>query len=160
MPQAELDINTAQLDDLCAQFPYLADAITLDLANEAARAGAQVVFEEMELLAPTRETPRTEHSNALPPFAVRRDLDVRPIDNQAGWLVGPGERTAYVVRWLEFGHRLLRGKHKVVGMVEPHPFIRRSYDLSVDAAGEAAQLRLADAITRIWDRLKAKVKVA
>lgn len=160
MPQAELAIDTSAIDDLGKLFPYLADEIKLQLANEAALAGAQVVFEGMELLAPSQAHVASEHSTALPPFAVRRDLAVRPLDNNAGWLVGPGPRTAYVVRWLEFGHRLVRGKRQV-GTVEPHPFIRPAFDTSKDRAGEAAQRKLSDLIQRAWGSLKAKVsKVA
>lgn len=157
MPQDELVIDTSQLDAMMDQFPHLADEIRLDFANQAARAGAEVIFDAMEVLAPTRLSAPTPHSTALRPGAVREDLGVRPLDNKAGWLVGPGSLTAYVVRWLEFGHRLVKGKHEV-GTVEPHPFIRNAYDASESAAGEAAQVKLAELIQSLFNRLKGQVK--
>lgn len=132
------------------------DARVEDLSGAAedrmVRAGARVFQEAIEAAAPVLDE-RTANSTALEPGALKGDIHVSVKHNAVGTaeaFVGPGKDTRHVARFVEFGHRLVKGGYsKVVaggktrgpgveiGEVPAHPFVRPAYEASVAAAEEA-----------------------
>lgn len=102
----------------------------------------------------------------LPPEAIKNDLHVR-ISGKFGRLMAVvefGKYTFFVARWVEYGHRLVKGKSnkkvgpgKVIGQVEEHPFIRPAFESSVSAAVEAFANRVGDEVRKKARRLKLHV---
>ena len=132
--------------------------------RKALREGASVIRNEVAERAPEQvETPGPE-STALPPGALRNDVVVRTPRKTTGPLVVVefGKYTRHVARWVEYGHRLVRGgylkvlangktrgKGKEFGQVAAHPFIRPGF--------EASAPRAVDAITESLKQSLAKV---
>lgn len=80
----------------------------------------------------------------LPPGALKNDIVIRFLKDAAGAIsakVGPAKLTAHVARWVEYGHRIVRGGRNRIkangkqygngvanGEVPAHPFIRPAYE--------------------------------
>lgn len=96
---------------------------------------------------PTKE----EVGGKLPVGAMKNDVRMRVTqqDGQLMAVVEFGPLTFYVARWVEYGHRLvkggtssmkrgkLRGSGKQIGNVEAHPFIRPAFEASKKASFDA-----------------------
>jgi hypothetical protein len=103
--------------------------------------------------------------SALPPGALAADIEIRFGRNDEGLpaaIIAPGKFTAHVARWVEYGHRQIRGGYnriikvgkyagkqrgtgREVGEPVPeHPFIRPAYE----AAREPAVQVTCDAIAK------------
>lgn len=118
------------------------------------RAGAEVFQAAIEERAPVR--PALPSSTALPPGALRGDIEIHTLRTAepggAAVTVGPGKYTAHVARWVEFGHRLVRGGQSKLlpsgktrgrgvhaGAVPPHPFLRPAFEAAQREALAAAE---------------------
>ena len=104
----------------------------------------------------------------LPDGALKHDITIimsRDDQGQPIAIVQPGKYTRHVARWVEYGHRLIRGGRsrllengktkgpgRQVGTVEPHPFIRPAYESSREAVAEAICTTLATEVgeRRVW----------
>lgn len=111
------------------------------LIKDACLAGGKVMQNEVRLRAPTRAP--LPAGNAIPPGALKGDIELHfgmSEDGLPSAIVKPGRYTAHVARWLEYGHRLVRGGYsrvvggrtrgrgKMVGEVQPYPFIRPAFE--------------------------------
>ena len=147
----------ATLDQLAAD---MRDRIALD----ATKAASQVIADAMRERAPERVI-TTPHSNAIPRGALKRDIRVKAtLDADAGMVVatiGPSHY-AHVARWVEYGHRLVKGgSSKVlgsgktsgagaeIGEVPPHPFLRPAFGESLQQAMETFRATPAQGITEV-----------
>ncbi len=89
---------------------------------------------------------------ALPPGALKSDITLRVTKSSSGMMavIQPGPLTRHAARWVEYGHRLVRGGYSrvlrngrtrgpgsVVGEVPAHPFIRPGFESSVGEAVRA-----------------------
>jgi HK97 gp10 family phage protein len=133
------------------------------IMNRALRAGGEVFKEEVEQRAPVR--PELPSGTALPPGALQHDISVKTItgDAKSGIvLVGPGRLTRHVARWVEFGHRLVRGgtsrllangktrgRGSEVGQVPAHPFMRPAFEAGVQRALEAVKASIVDDLAKL-----------
>lgn len=122
--------------------------------DKANRAGLQAAGRVMQA-AVTERAPvldeRTAKSTALPPGALKSDIEmsVRKRDNLRFALIQPGKLTYHVVRWVEYGHRLVKGGYssrkrgkmqghgRQVGDVPAHPFIRPAFEAAAAPAVQA-----------------------
>lgn len=127
------------------------------IIRKALRAGGTVMQAAIEERAPER--PELPSGTALPPGALRADINMVATTDEAGATalsVGPGKYTKHVASWVEYGHMMVVGGRrslkngKVSGkgrlttvngteltQVPAHPFIRPAYEASREAAAEA-----------------------
>lgn len=142
---------------------FLRSAVQEQIVKDGVRAGAQIIRDEMRLQAPVLDH-RTAESTSLEPGALKADIRSRMRrTDRRGFveaIIGPF-RTAHVAYWLEFGHRLVKGGRsrvtlkgnsgtgREVGEVQPHPFLRRSYETSIEPAREAFAEVVANGIREV-----------
>ncbi len=111
----------------------------------AVRDGATVIGDAMTAAAPVLDH-KTAESTSLEPGEMKADIRVAMgrVD-QEGFItaaIGPTKRTRHVARWVEYGHRLVKGGYssfkrgklqgvgKQIGDVPEHPFLRPAYETS------------------------------
>ncbi|MDE2099253.1 MAG: hypothetical protein KGL39_18510 [Patescibacteria group bacterium] len=142
-------IRVEGLDQVRAELARF-DAAVQDRATRAGlRRAADTVADAIEERAPVR--PALPSGTALPPGALKADFGFT-ISRRSGVLMAviqPGKLTRHVARWVEYGHRMvkggylsvkrgkLRGHGKEVGNVPAHPFIRPGFEASVVPAVNA-----------------------
>lgn len=142
------------------------------MLKKATGAGASVLQVAIINAAPERVGEHTTGSNALPPGYVKADIRVAPLKTGRGWLIGPSPVTAYVVRWLERGHLLIKGGKrggprsarvnvggKVIGHVPAHPFIRPAFDAHWREAVTALSQQLGAEMAKYWKDTLRKLKL-
>lgn len=144
-------------DRLQRKLDAVANGISDKGMDRVVRAGARVFRDAVEEAAPVLDE-RTANSTALEPGALKADIRMGLRHNAVGTAeahVGPGKDTARVARWVEYGHRLVKGGYSKVlaggktrgpgaeiGEVAAHPFIRPAYEASLSAAEEAMAAEL------------------
>ena len=109
------------------------------------RAGGNLMKAAIAANAPVR--PEGVSTTALPPGALQSDIQVHVAKESADSFsayIEPGAATRAVSRWVEFGHRLVRGrtskrgaKGQQIGDVPAHPYIRPAFDSNEDLAVNA-----------------------
>lgn len=131
------------------------------------KAGAEVIQKAVEEAAPTKD----ETGGNLPEGALKSDIEVRikrDNNNKLEAWVQPGKFTGYVARWVEYGHRLVRGGRsrlnkktgktlgpgKQIGEVKQHPFIRPAFEASAQEAIDKITSTLKSEISRAARRKK------
>lgn len=123
--------------------------------RKAVTAGGKVLQAAIAERAPELDSPESPGSDALPPGALKSDIELHAFvvkeGASASAVIEPGKFTKHVARWVEYGHRLVRGgynrvidkgpskgktrgKGSVVGEVEAHPFIRPAVEENMEAA--------------------------
>lgn len=149
-----MDLEVTGIERLQGRFKLLQERMREDVLRKAARAAGNVVKAEIEGLAPVLDR-KAAKSTALDPGTLKASIAVlgvkRDGDGVAVATVGPKDEVAHVVRWVEFGHRLVRGGYskvlpngktrgpgREVGTVRAHPFIRPAYENSSAEAAKAA----------------------
>ena len=163
MPDEFLSVDVSDFEgfaQLLERFPL---EVQDKMLKNATGAGASVLQVAMINAAPVHVGPETTGSNALPPGLVKADIRVAALKQGRGWLIGPGLRTGYVVRWLERGHQLIRGGKrarlgkktvnsggKVIGHVPAHPFIRPAFDAHWKDAVAAMGQQLGTEMAKYW----------
>jgi Bacteriophage HK97-gp10, putative tail-component len=123
------------------------------LIHDAVMEGGKVLQAEERMRAPVRAT--GQHGNALPPGALRADIELVfgiTEERLPAAIIKPGKYTKHVARWLEYGHRLVRGGYSKVMPngrvrgpgrasstgVQPYPFIRPAFETARTPATMAA----------------------
>lgn len=130
------------LKEIDGKLSALKGRVAKRLIHDAVMAGGKVLQDEVRMLAPTR--PSLPHGTAIPPGALKGDIELRfgiSEDHLPAAIVKPGKYTAHVARWLEYGHRLVRGGYSKVtpggrtrgrgqeiSVVRPYPFIRPAFE--------------------------------
>jgi HK97 gp10 family phage protein len=149
--------NTAmRVEGLRETFAHL-QAMGADKARpiirKALRKGGLVMREAIAVRAATltKTQTRQPRSSALPISALRSDIGVHAYlsdDGDLGVWIGPGKYTTHPARFVEYGHRNVkggwsafnkpgkgigfRGPGREVGNVPPYPFIRPAYESTVE----------------------------
>jgi hypothetical protein len=139
------------LKEIDTKLSGLKGPVARRLIHDAVMEGGKVLQTEVRLRSPAR--PSLPHGSAIPPGALKSDIELRFGFTEEGLpcaIVKPGKYTAHVARWLEYGHRLVRGgyskvltggrtrgKGHEVGAVQPYPFIRPAFETARMAALEA-----------------------
>lgn len=110
-------------------------AIAGSIFVRAMDAAVQVIEDELYILAPERDEGERDENEAhikdLIMHLIELDSRFRGVRASIGF--GKGGHKAL---WLEYGHRMIGHApgHKDLGMVRPHPFIRRAFDNCADKA--------------------------
>lgn len=130
-------------DRLAERLDQLAFELDGPVLEKMVRAGARVFKDELVLRTPELSEERSAKSDALPRGAIRDDIGVRTTRDLGVFraFVGPGKNTRYVARWVEYGHRLIKGgwsklngdglakgPGRFIKDIPPHPFIRPAYE--------------------------------
>jgi HK97 gp10 family phage protein len=129
---------------------------------DALRAGGEVIQAAIRERAPER--PDLPSGTALPPRALAHDIELhlgRDDEGHPAAIVRPGTLTAYVARWVEYGHRMVRGGYskilksgrhrgsgKEIGDVPEYPFIRPGYEEAREEAARVACTKLREGIEK------------
>jgi Bacteriophage HK97-gp10, putative tail-component len=135
------------------------------IIRHAMKAGGRVVQTAITEAAPVRTDAWS--GTALPPGALKNDIEVhvaKESDGSISAYIAPGKLTRHVARFVEYGHRLVRGGRSrrgagilgqgfsgsgsVVGQVPAHPFIRPAFEGSEVAAQDAIAMDIAASFAR------------
>lgn len=140
-----MGLKTKGFPETQAALIQLRQTVATDATRGAVRAGANVIRDEMAAQAPMLDE-ETANSTALDPGVLKTEIRVAMgrVDKE-GFIVaeiGPSEEVAHVARWVEYGHRLVKGGYssfkrgrlqgsgKQIGEVPAHPFLRPAYETS------------------------------
>jgi hypothetical protein len=144
----------------------LREAVRDRIAKDAVKAGAAVILEAMLEGARVAATAPTPESTAAAVGALRHGIRATsPRVDKLGFvssLIGAAKRVAYLARWIEYGHRLVKGgKSRVglkgkyepgrqIGVVPAYPFLRPAYErterASLDAFAETARTEMREVL--------------
>jgi hypothetical protein len=154
------EMKVGGLDEVRAALKDIGVNQSVRILNKALAAGAEVYRDDERNRCPER--PDLPSGSALPVGALKADVDIsRKKNARSLWTVGPGffGRQAHLV---EFGHRLVRGGKnrlmeygiqigpgKVVGWVQPHPYIRAAFEGSTQEALDVIKQVVADEIAKL-----------
>jgi hypothetical protein len=146
------------LKELDAKLAELAGPAAKRILRDGLDAGGKIF--QAAVMARAPERPVLPSGNALPPGALKLDIEVvhGKADGLPAVIVEPGFFTRHAARWVEYGHRLVKGGYsKVVGdrrrgpgheigNVPAHPFIRPGYEAAREAAVGATVMMIAHEI--------------
>jgi HK97 gp10 family phage protein len=153
-------IEVTGLDEVRANLAKLEIGLRTEYVLNAVKAGAAVFKDALVEAAPILDE-KTAKSTSLEPGELKRDIKARTKLDEDGFavaVIGPSRRTAYVARFLEFGHRLVKGGYSrveawgnrggghEVGQVPAHEFLRPAFEASEEEAIEAFKTKLRDEI--------------
>jgi HK97 gp10 family phage protein len=160
MPQDGISIEVEGLSELQAKLTDLSTKQAETCIRKALRAGAAIEQAAITERAPIKDTT----GGLLPDGALKNDIVVKLKKASSGALyavVGPDKYTAHVARWVEYGHRLIRGGYsaklksgrtrgpgKEVGTVPEHPFIRPAFEATRQEVTDAICTTLAAEIEK------------
>jgi HK97 gp10 family phage protein len=146
-------VKTTGFTEAQGKMRLLREAVRDQGVRDGVRAGGIVIRDAMRLQAPILDH-RTAKSTALEPGAIKRDIRsrLRQTDRlgYAQAIIGP-RLTAHVASWVEYGHQLIKrikavgarlhvaggGQGRVIGTVDPQPFLRPAYEASIEKAKQA-----------------------
>jgi HK97 gp10 family phage protein len=154
-------VHVQGLRELDAKLAELGADASKRIVQKSLRAAGSVILEAVTDAAPER--PELPSGTALPVGALAADIGMRLGRDEDGLpaaIVSPGRLTRHVARWVEYGHRLVRGGRnrigrggpgKVVGNVPAHPFIRPAFESSAEAA-------VATFVTTVQEQIEVEAK--
>jgi HK97 gp10 family phage protein len=143
----DIIIEIPGLAELNSQLEAFGAKVSSTVLKKAVRAAGEIVLEEARMQAPVKEGT----GGILPPGGVKVLLKskVSVHENGVSATILPTGKAVPVVRWLEEGHRMVRGGKRargkngwmnkggeVIGQVDPHPFLAGSLDASASQAVE------------------------
>jgi HK97 gp10 family phage protein len=157
-----ITVDLAGLAELQAKIDALSDK-ALDRASRAAvRAGALVEQAAIVELAPVK----VDDGGSLPEGALKSDFVIKVSKGADGVMranVGPGKLTAHVARWIEYGHRMVKGGKsrlkkyglvsgpgKQTGEVQAYPFIRPAFEASKAKVEQTVRSTFKSEISKAW----------
>ena len=149
------------LKELDAKLAELGTTAAKRVIREALKQGGYVFQLAVEERAPER--PALPSGTALPPGALKLDIVVEMGTDDEGLpaaIIRPGKYTAYVARFVEYGHRLVKGGYRSmkrgkmrgsghdIGEVPAYPFIRPGYEAAREEAVRVTCESLASGIEK------------
>jgi HK97 gp10 family phage protein len=160
MAEDGLTVEIQGLAELQAKLNDLSTKAADAAMRKALKAGAVI-----EQAAITERAPIKDGTGGiLPDGALKNDIVFKIRRDDRGGMtavVGPDKYTAHVARWVEYGHRLVRGGYskkladgstrgpgKEVDQVPEHPFIRPAWEASREAVTTAITTTLAEEIEK------------
>jgi len=160
-----LEITFEGMPEFSRMMQELAGPAAERIARHAVRAGGRVVQAAITEAAPVR--PDLPSGTALPPGALKNDIVVKTTkepDGSVSAYIEPGKYTRHVARWVEYGHRQVRGgtsskgggilgqgyrgAGRGIGNVPAAPFIRPAFEASEAAAQDAIAMDIAASFAR------------
>jgi len=146
-------IEQTGIAEMKAKMLAMRQNVSGPISKRAVRAGGNVIKAAMVERTPINAE-KNAGSNSLEPGAIKADIKVRfPAQENAQEttaIIGPGTKTGYAARWVEYGHRMVSGGQSKVGPdgrtrgpgkagvdVPAHPFLRPAYEASLHAAQDA-----------------------
>lgn len=165
MMPASLTIDSKALE---ARLKSLSAQTQEKIIRASLRAGAEVFKAAVVENTPERvEGFSEETTTALPPGALKSDVVMKKATKRLEYDVQFGAETEHVARWVDEGHRLVRGGRsrvkkkdgkvvsisgpgKVIGQVEGTGFFRRAFDESQDKAAKAVEKTFLQQLKRKW----------
>lgn len=156
-----MGVDITGLNELIEKFEESGGDIR-PVMKKAIRVGARIVKAEIASRAPIR--PDAPSGDALPPGALKSDISIRTLkDTGADEAVSiqPGKLTAHIARFVEFGHRLVKGGRnhikrggpgKVIGHVPAHPFVRPAFEASQKPVQDAIEESLAKSLQKVFGK--------
>jgi HK97 gp10 family phage protein len=129
----------------------LRNSVAGPATEKAVREGAEIIRTAMREAAPVLDE-KTANSTALPPGSLKKGIRIRMkqegADTQAA--IGPSAKVRHVARFVEEGHRLVKGGQSKIGKggktvgpgeqigeVQAYPFLRPAFESSIAGAEEA-----------------------
>lgn len=138
---ADVTIEIKGLAELDRRLSQISEAAATKIALHANDETAAVFQNAIMAYAPVKVRDNAG-SDALPPGALKADIH-RDV-TRTGASIGPGEKTGHVAKWVERGHRLVKGGYNnkkegrgpgvQVGRVKKHPFMAPAFAASKEAA--------------------------
>lgn len=155
MAEDGLTIDIEGLAELQATLSDLSTRAADKAMRNALRAGAEIEQAAISTAAPIK----VGSGGILPDGALKNDIVITIKKGDRGGMyavVGPDKYSAHCARWVEYGHRLVRGGYSTVlangktrgpgehvGEVEEHPFIRPAWEATREAVTTAITTTLA-----------------
>lgn len=147
-----MKLEVKGIEEVKAAFRQLPKEIARKALRGALMDGAEVIRREARVLAPRR-------SGKLAKSIIRR-ARTRPRAGDMTVSVG-ADRRAWYWHFVEFGHRLVRGRGKrnkrVVGQVRSRSYLRAAFDRRGADAAKRVMQRLGPQIEAIARRLRRQV---
>jgi hypothetical protein len=150
------------LKELDAKLSELQTTTATRVINEGLMAGGRIF--QAAVMARAPERPTLPSGTALPPGALKLDIEVHRSHDPEGLpavIVAPGKFTRHAARWVEYGHRLVKGGYnkllasgkkrgpgKEIGDVPAYPFIRPGYEAAREEAVGATVMTIAYGIEK------------
>ena len=163
MADDEITIDTHELDGLAELLDRFPIEVQDKMVRQAVGAGAAVFMLGVMEKAPVRTEDAGGKSNALAPGMLKADIHAVAGKTGRIWFIGAGPKTAYVMRWHERGHQLVRGTknaRKDIGHVAAHPVLRPAFDEYWKMALHATAAELETRIGKYWRETTGKLKRA
>jgi HK97 gp10 family phage protein len=161
-----ISIQLEGLSELQAKLDELSTKQADAAIRKALKAGGEIERAAISERAPIKDTT----GGSLPDGALANDIVVKINRSDQGNLyavVGPDKYTAWVARFVEYGHRLVRGGRSrllkngktrgpgtQVGTVPEHPFIRPAFESTRQEVVDVMCQTLADEISLAAQRNK------
>jgi hypothetical protein len=122
----------AEVQRLLDEAPGLIVGRAFQKASEAA---CLVIEETLYFMTPEREEGERSEDQVHLRDAIMREIEMDSRFRGVVADIGFG-REGYRAMWVEYGHRMVGHKpgKKPLGIVPPHPFIRRAFEASADKA--------------------------
>jgi HK97 gp10 family phage protein len=159
---AGFSVDIVGLKELDAKLSEMKEQTAKRIVWEALEAGGAVIQEAVQEVAPMR--PDLPSGTALPVGALAADIEIHRGKDDEGnpaVIVGPGKYTSHAARWVEYGHRQVKGGYSKVlangktrgpgtevSQVPAYPFIRPAYEASRETAVDVTVLTLADGVQK------------
>ena len=176
MADGGIGVNLTGTQELKDMFEHLATAARDKAIRKALRAGAEVEQAAIQGATPVRIDDGSPNSTALPPGALKADVEItmgRTNDDHSPFaVIGFGKYTKHVARWVNSGHRIVRGGYSRAvkkngektgsyrgpgtqnGEVAPHPFVSEAFEASEKQVAETMQATLQTEIVAASKRKK------
>lgn len=173
MPDDEMTIDTSEFDGMAELLERFPEDLQNKLILDSLLPGAQVLQIGVIAKCPTRLDAVTEKSTGAKPGWLKGDIRLAKKRSGTGWLIGAGPLMAYLLRWLERGHRLVKGGTiawsngrksrrgsggQVIGHVPAHPVLRPAFDEYVPQAVRAIAVELQNRLSEYWQQTLRRMK--
>jgi len=169
----EMDVRVVGYEEMVQMLHQLDLKKQNRIVRSALRAGAVIVQSAISEAAPVNEWPLSPNSSAQAPGALKNDIGIRIAGSAEDYIaiVGPLAHTEQLARWVEYGHRIVRGGYsriakdgrtlrgpgKEVGRVDAHPFIRPAFER---VRGEAVQAIQKTLISKLMQAVRQRARKA
>ena len=133
-----ITVDTSELDGLAELLRRFPDDVQNKMVKQSLGAGAAVFMLGAMAKCPPRPVGPSPHSTAAKPGMLAADMHAVASKTRTAWYIGAGPTMAYLLRWLERGHQLVKGgqipwtngkrrrggQGKVIGHVPAYPVLR------------------------------------
>lgn len=158
-----IEIDSKTLEQ---KFKSLSSDLQTRILNTSLREGAKVYQSRLREAAPVRsDGGPNKGSNSLPEGALESDVIIRKVPNAPEYDVQFGKQTSHIARFVNDGHRLVRGGRSTVnkktgktrgpgsqvGDVQAYPFFESAAESATGEAEQAITTSLTAQINAKWN---------